>query len=124
MARDKRRASGGVSRAELEKRGWVPVADSEIEGWEEGKTVVGRFVKMKQGQFGPLLVLDDGTRTRVLGVPTILATKLEGMREGDGVYIECLGQRVQEKSGRAAWTFDVMSKRTAQETQGQEQIPF
>lgn len=114
----------GIDKAELLRRGWAPVADGEIEGWAEGKVVVGRFVKLKQGQFGPLLVLDDGQETRVLGVPTILATKLEGLRVGDGVYIECLGQQVQPKSGRAAWAFEVMSKRVAQEHAGQETIPF
>lgn len=101
----------GSKESKALKDGWVEIEGSQIEGWEEGKSVTGKFMGLKQGSFeNPLakVLAEDGTM-RTLGCPTILANRLESVAIGDQVRIKCLG-KTTTGSGREAWDFRVAKK--------------
>jgi len=112
------------TRETLEERGWEEVGNEPIEKWEKGKKLIGRFVKMRHGQFGPLLVLDTDDGTVIAGCPKILESRMEGVQPGDMVYVECIGD-VTTSSGRTAHGFTVMRKRSGAVTdRSQETLPI
>jgi hypothetical protein len=88
--------------------GWKRIQRSgEIEKWLEGRTVVGVFRELRDGQFGPLLDLTDRDGRRVtFGVPTILKSFLDEVPPGTEIRITCKG-KVPLKNGKEAWDFDV-----------------
>lgn len=108
-----------------ERHGFEDVSGGgEVQKWEKGRVAVGVFIKLKDGSFGPLLILRTSQGTEVFGCPAILNDRVTGNAvPGDTLFIECLG-KTPTQSGTEAWDFTVMVKRAKGATAKQDELPF
>lgn len=97
-----------------------PVVSKGVYKWEEpGQFILGRYKSLKDGTYGKLLMLETEDGVKAVGVPTILATRLESATPGDMLFIEYKGDEVQN-SGRTAKEFELRIKPTGK----RETLPF
>ena len=100
---------------EAAKRGYQE-SGGEVEKWETGKEVEGRFIRIKPAQkedSSPVLVIETDEGVRQFWCPTILESRFEGVPEGEkDCLILCTGQNVKtkRKGGSLAWGFRVWFK--------------
>lgn len=111
--RGKKQAAALSKRASdlAEKHGFEDVSGGgEVQKWEAGRSVVGVYIKLKDGTYGPLLILRTSNGTEVFGCPAILNDRITANAvPGDQLYIECLG-KTPTASGTEAWDFTVLRK--------------
>lgn len=106
------------------EHGWEDVDAGDVEKWESGVTVLGTFLRLKEGSLerqdggkAKLLMVRDQVsgKARVFGCPAILEGMLEDFQPGDGIYIACLGKTRDtagtRKYGNKAWAFQVKRKK-------------
>lgn len=87
----------------------------EVEKWEAGKEVEGRFVQIipkQKEDSSPVLVIDTEDGVRQFWCPTILHSRFVGIQADKDVLILCTGQNVKtkRKGGSLAWGFRVWFK--------------
>jgi hypothetical protein len=96
-------------REELERRGWKDQGLGTVGKWEEGVSVIGRFVRFKDGKFGEkgLVILDVDGEKQTWSAPVILRDRLESCEMGDTLFIECTGE-IETQGGNTALAFVVL----------------
>jgi len=94
----------------LRQAGWVPIGGgSEIQKWETGTIVTGRFCGIRKGLMGFLIDIEDkNSEPLTYGCPTILKGKVESLKIGCAIRIQCLG-KIETQRGDA-WNFKVHSQ--------------
>src|SRR3990172_127202 len=86
---------------------WVKVGQGEFHKWmEPGESLEGIWRGQKDGQYGPLGLMDVETGRVSFPLHTALLQRVEGIRSGADVRIEYLGKRLS-KGGREFKAFDV-----------------
>lgn len=93
--------------ARMSQAGYTEADRPAIIGWETGRIAEGELIRIREGQYGPLMDIRtaDG-EVKCYGCPTIMESQLRDIPPGTDIAILCLGMRPQ-KSGREAWDFKV-----------------
>lgn len=88
----------------------IPLTGSggETYKWDTpGKTLKGRFVKLREGSMGGHLVLiDTGDRVETASAPGQLVDALDSVKPGQLVVIRYLGEEKSKKTGMNYKTFE------------------
>lgn len=108
---------------------WIKVGQGDFHKWTEpGDAVEGLWQGQRDGQYGPLGMLDQESGKRIsFPLHTALLQRVEGLRKGAEVRIVYLGKQ-QSKGGREFKAFDlfVANPQTDLEepSEAAEDLPF
>lgn len=96
----------------LRRMGYVPVGGGmgEIQKWEIGRKVEGRFCGVRKGKMGYLFDVEvKPGEVEVYGCPKALEPRLTPLPLGSQIYVECVGTKKSDYPNDM-WLFEVFAK--------------
>jgi hypothetical protein len=105
---------------------WVQVGQGQFQKWtDKGQALEGVWRGQRDGQYGPLGMIDAAEGRVSFPLHTVLLNRMESVREGAEVKIIYLGT-AQNKKGQAFKNFDVYvaSVEDLQDDEPAEDGPF
>ena len=84
--------------------------EASFHNFDTSPEVIGKFIRIEQGNYGENLVVDTVNGEVTLGVYTALQSKIAKTDIGKFVKITCLGTKVSPNTKRAYKDFEVFVK--------------
>lgn len=104
---------------------WRLVGQGQFHKWAvPGEALEGIWQGQRDGQYGPLGMLDTSDGRLSFPLHTALLDRLQQVREGAEIRIVYTGKQIAAKSGREFKNFDVFVSGDDVEPEGGDDIPF